>query len=285
MAMTRDAASVLRLVQIPGATFTMGDRFGDGFPQELPVHEVRIAPFWIARCCVTAREYLDFIEQAGSDFDELWCDFINPCFILRTANKYRLCAGAEDYPMVQVSFVGAVAYCNWLSRKHGLDSVYELKTLEADLSRNGFRLPKEAEWEYACGGPQQYPYGYGPAFAPERVCYGESTASALPHRAGERRVGGFSPLVLGPVPVGTLPPNDFGLHEMLGNVNEWCHDRYGPYSPQPADNPSGAAAGSFRVVRGGSFLADARSMRKSFRHGIHYQSKCMIDGFRIARNA
>lgn len=256
------------LVEIPGGSFVMGDALGAGFPQERPAHQVTVESFRLGRYCVTAAEYAEFARAEDAGFDELWCDFVNPCFIVKSARGYVLREGAERYPMVQVSFVGAVAYANWLSRRCGLEAVYDLDTLEADPARDGFRLPTEAEWERACDGSSR---GDPSTFA--RV------------RAGAARVGGFGPWDGGPLPVGTLPPNGFGVHEMLGNVNQWCHDRYAPYPVEPQFAPSGAESGSFRVLRGGSFLDDARHARPTYRHGIHYRAKCSVDGFRLARRA
>jgi len=269
------------LVRLPAGSFVMGDDHAD--PQERPAHEVYVESFWAAKYCVTAGEYCEFVVAAGDGFDELWCDFINPCFIRKQGRHYRLVEGAENYPMMQVSFTGAAAYCNWLSREHGLKQVYDLGTLNADLSRSGFRLLTEQEWEYACGGPEQHKYGHGPEFRPDLVNYRGYSGAAAHLRAG--RSGGFGPHDSAPLPAGALPPNGFGLYEMLGNVNEWCHDIYGPYSTAATRQKGQEAAGSFRVIRGGSFMDGEDKMRKSYRHAIHYRSKCMVDGFRIARNA
>jgi len=277
-----DIAALCRLVRIPGGTFLMGD--DDGFPQERPAHEVQVDSFWAGKYCVTVREYFEFIQSADSNFQELWCDFVDPCFIRKRVSDYVITEDAAEFPMVQVSFVGAVAYCNWLSRQFGLAPVYDLDSLEADLSQNGFRLLKEAEWEYACGGPRQWKYGYGDSFRPDLSCYRKYAGEFKQQRAASLHVGGFGLYDYSPLPVGTLPPNDYGLYEMIGNVNEWCHDRYGPYDKQAQVNPQGKPTGSFRVIRGGSFLDEVDKLRKTYRHAIHYSSKCTIDGFRIARN-
>lgn len=277
-----DIAEQCSLVKINGGTFLMGD--DDGYAQERPAHEVQVDSFWAGKYCVTVKEYFAFIQSPDSNFQELWCDFINPCFIRKRVSDYEICEGAGEFPMVQVSFVGAIAYCNWLSQKFGLAKVYDLDSLEADMSLDGFRLLKEAEWEYACGGPRQHRYGYGNTFRSDLCCYKGYAGEFKDRRAGHSRIGGFGLYDYSPLPVGTLPPNDYGLHEMVGNVNEWCHDRYGPYSNQAQLNPQGKTTGSFRVIRGGSFIDDVDRLRKTYRHGIHYLSKCTVDGFRIARN-
>lgn len=271
-------------VRVPAGAVLMGDARGDGYPQERPVHEVHVRAFWAGRHSVTVQEYFAFIEDAGDAFDDRWCDFINPCFIVKHGDRYRMRPGTGRYPMIQVSFVGAVAYCNWLSAQGSRQPVYDLATLEADLAHDGVRLLTEAEWEYACGGPRQQVYGRSDRFDAESVCWREYAGRFAHLAAGPRRMGGFGVDERGPLPVGTLPPNDYGLYEMVGNVNEWCHDRYAPYAPGTAHDPTGASAGSFRVIRGGSFIDGRDKLRKTYRHGLHYQSKCMVDGFRIAMN-
>jgi len=266
-------SSLCELVKIPAGTFLMGDTTGQGYPQERPVREVTVNAFKAAKYAVTAAEYFHFIEGTCRDFDELWCDFIDPCFILKRGSAYRIAEGCEHYPMIQVSWVGAIAYANWLSCEYGFERVYDLSTLQGDLSKNGFRLLTEAEWEYACGGT---------AFESVRFCWRDFSGPEKHLRASHARRGGFGLYEYSPIPVGSLPPNGFGLYEMLGNVNEWCHDRYGAYGTTDSGGPR---HGSFRVIRGGCFLDGADKLRKSYRHGIHYQSKCMIDGFRLARNA
>ncbi|MCX7746868.1 MAG: formylglycine-generating enzyme family protein [Clostridia bacterium] len=270
------------LVKIPSGTFLMGDTFGDGFKQELPVHEVYTDSYFIGKYNVTVKEYFDFIQDSGDEFQEIWCDFIDPCFILNEGGKYKISEGAEHFPMVQVSFVGAVAYCNWCSKKNGLESVYDLETLEGDLTKNGFRLPTEAQWEYACGGPEGFKCFYGNEFDAELINFKGYSGSYKGRRASNKKIGGFGLDENSPVPVGTFPANGFGVHEMIGNVNEWCHDKYAIYKKDSEVNPWGASEGTFRVIRGGCFIDGKEKMRKSYRHAIHPHAKCMVDGFRIA---
>jgi formylglycine-generating enzyme len=271
----RELARSFNLALIPAGTFIIGDAAGTGYPQERPAHEVALSAYWIGKYCVTAAEYLAFINAQGNRFDDLWCDFIDPCFIVRTTRGYRLRPDAGSYPMIQVSFVGAAAYCNWLSERFGLSPVYDLKTLRADVDGDGFRLPTEAEWEWASVAPGD------DRDTPLSRRHQQGSAQHL--RAGCRRIGGFHARLEGPLPVGALPANGFGLHEMFGNVNQWCHDRYTAFSAERQQNPCGPERGSFRVIRGGCFLDADDKLRPSYRHGIHNDAKCMIDGFRIAR--
>lgn len=270
------------MVRLPAGEYLMGDGIGGGFPQELPVHRVEVNEFWLGRCCVTAAEYLDFIRDAEV-FEETWVDFIDPCFIVKDGSGYCLATGAGPYPMIQVSFVGATAFCNWKSEKFNLKPVYCCNSLSANLNANGFRLPTEIEWEWAAGGRNRRKHGDSDEFSTDRFSHRNYNGPLQRLRASDLRIGGFGLYPQGPLPVGTLPANDFGLHEMLGNVNEWCHDCYYPYRSDRAATIE-LRPNSFRVLRGGSFLDDQSRLRPSYRHGIHCHSKCMIDGFRIARN-
>jgi formylglycine-generating enzyme len=267
------------LVEIPAATVLVGDIYGDGFPQERPAHEVSVESFLIAKYCVTAADYFSFIVGSGDLFQESWCDYINPCFLLRTRDGYMLRPGCEEYPMCQVSLRGAMGYCNWLSASEGLDAVYDLATLDGDLSRNGFRLPTESEWEYACGGPSRLKCSSSREFDPARFNCKEYVGDQGHRRAAVQGVGGFA-VHFGPMPVGSLPANEFGLHEMLGNVNEWCNDRYVPYGTRGDTSTRNA----FRVIRGGCFNDPARKIRTSYRYAVNQNTKCMVHGFRVARN-
>ncbi|HEY0514088.1 MAG TPA: SUMF1/EgtB/PvdO family nonheme iron enzyme [Thermoanaerobaculia bacterium] len=268
------------LVAIPSSRFWMGDRQGDGFEQERPAHEVFLDSFEIGRFCVTAGDYFELVA-GDPGFQEKWCDYINPCFIVKGPAGYRLCEDADDYPMIQVNAAGAMAYCNWVSRQWGLEAVYDLKRLDGDLDRNGFRLPTEAEWELACGGGGRSP---GDGFDPSLHNHRGYRGGAEGLRASVRKIGGFCVYPWSPMPVGSLPANELGLHEMLGNVCEWCHDRYTPYTAAVAARPRGGAGGSFRVVRGGSFMDGPEKLRTTFRYAINQGTKCMIYGFRMARS-
>ncbi len=276
--------SHFHLAELPPGTFLMGDPSGEGYKQEHPAHEVVVDGFYMSKYPVTVNEFYAFITDLGNQYQETWGDFMNPCFIFKDGDAYKIWPGAEAFPMVIVNVEGAVAYCNWCSQEYGLEPVYNSKTLEADLSKSGFRLPTEAEWEYACGGPMGYTYAYSNEFNPQLINYKYYKGEFKGLRASVNRIGGFGVNDYSPLPVGKLPPNDFGLYDMLGNIYEWCHDRYGPYPAEKQENPTGQADSSFQVIRGGCFMDEQDKMRKSFRHAIHYQARCYIQGFRLAKN-
>ncbi len=169
-----------------------------------------------------------------------------------------------DQPIESVSWFDAVHFCNRLSEKTGLKPAYIIEGDQVTWNRNarGFRLPTEAEWEYACrGGSQDDRYG-----ALDDIGWYEANSKGTPHGVGQKN------------------PNGFGLFDMIGNVWEWVWDWFDDYATDPAINPTGPKSGSFRVVRGGSWFNVAHVCRSAVRDG---SGPAYIDsylGFRIARS-
>jgi sulfatase modifying factor 1 len=275
----------------------MGDADGTGQAHERPVSAVTVSDYYLGKRCVSVQEYYEFMVDPGGGFQEKWCEYIDPTFILKSGDRFEIAPGAEHYPMHEVNYYGAVGYCNWCSRREGFDCIYDLRTLDADCSRNGFRLPTEAEWEYACvraATDQEFE---------DTVNFVAYNGVHKQLRAGAQNIGGFgcrsvpvnrhaqgspgidSSRYASPLPVGTLTPNQCGLYEMLGNVNEWCHDRYGSYTTEGKRNPCGPAKGTFRTVRGGHFADTLTNLRRSYRAGVHPEAKCEVLGFRLALSA
>ena len=229
------------LVLIPGGEFPMGQ--ADGRDDEQPVHRVSVAPFRLGICQVTNAEYDEFRHATG-----------------RAMPPFRMQPEFADpsQPVVGVSLFDAVAYCEWLEK---------LSAFSDQLS--AFRLPTEAEWEFAARGgleQQLFPWGNEPVF--ERVGYSTRWAH-------------------GPEPVGTAAPNAFGLYDMCENVHEWCSDWYDPgyYSVSPADNPQGPATGTRRASRGGAWRHQIKIARCAARSSIPPEF-CYADyGFRVACDA
>ena len=248
--------------------------------REQPPHEVEIDSFSLADRCVSAADFHAFLRDAPGDVDHTMIDCIDPCFIVHRAGGFELRPGSGQYPMIQISFWAAAAYCNWLSRAEGLRPVYSLGSRRADLVADGYRLPTEAEWEAACRAG--YPEGTGPG--PDNCNSADAGPVCRKLRAGETLSGNFLPGHPAPVPVASLPADIAGLYEMLGNLREWCHDRFGPYGAEPTRNPGGAPRGAFRVVRGGSFIDPVDILGPASRMAAYEDTKCEVYGFRVARS-
>ncbi|MEO1715239.1 MAG: SUMF1/EgtB/PvdO family nonheme iron enzyme, partial [Bacteroidota bacterium] len=177
-----------------------------------------------------------------------------------------------DHPLTEVSWYGAVTYCNWLSEQSGLEPAYQINGTQITVNRqaNGYRLPTEAEWEYAArGGQQSRNYRYAGSNDLGKVGWYKGNSGSNTH------------------PVGNKAANELELYDMSGNVWEWCWDWYDEdyYSSSPKNNPLGPLSGSNRVVRGGSWVSDARFCRSANRDG-NDPSDCNYGvGFRLARLA
>jgi len=236
-----------KMVLLPGGTFIMGDESEvDSKP-----HEVSVSPFFIDAHLVTQEQYEALMED-------------NP-------SRWK---GSKN-PVEQVRWSDAVRYCNARSEAEGLQPCYDLTTWECDFSANGYRLPTEAEWEYACRAGTKTAYFFG------------NDASKLKDYAWfEDNSGGK------PQPVGQKPANPWGLYDMCGNVWEWCNDFYKVdyYQESPKDNPRGPETGETKVVRGGAWKFSAESCRSGYRYNEDpgYADVCFgydIYGFRCVRNA
>ncbi|WP_409492161.1 formylglycine-generating enzyme family protein [Amycolatopsis sp. cmx-11-12] len=158
---------------------------------------------------------------------------------------------ADRLPLVEVSWLDALRFCNTLSEREGLTPAYRLDSLSWDRSANGYRLPSEAEWEHACRAGTSGPR-YGPL--DEIAWYRENSAESV------HDVGGKA-------------PNGWGLHDMLGNVWEWCWDVY-----------DAEVYGEYRVLRGGGWFDEHWSCRASVRRRSHPTFRVDDVGFRLARS-
>jgi len=218
-------------VVLPAASFLMGCEAAAD--DEKPVRRIRLDAFELALCPVTNAEYARFLESTGHSPPPTWND--------------PILSGGEQ-PVVSVSWFDAVAYCDWIASETG----------------RAFRLPTEAEWEYAARGGLEgalYPWGDDPP---------------------QTRAGYATRWLDRPEPVHSGTPNGYGLLGMCANIHEWCSDWYGPYAASAAENPHGPATGTRRASRGGSWRHQIRmsrcAARSSIPPGFHYADY----GFRIA---
>ena len=275
------------LLLIQGGTFDMGDLFGDGSTDEVPVHRVKVPDFYLATCELSTGEYLEFVHATQSNYPA-W---------LQTGNAYHYQTGAKDYyrvldsvlfdpqrPIVGITWFDAVAYCNWRSRQKGLAPAYTITsdTVLFDRTADGYRLPTEAEWEYAAReGGKKRRFGTGKDLAHAE----DINADMRPAFARSYAPGGLSRGCT--LPVHSLHPNSLGLYHMSGNVWEWCNDWYAPDAyahPNASIWPLGPAEGAQKVLRGGAWYFDAYHARCANRHHARPQQHFHAAGMRLARS-
>lgn len=286
-----DADADAAMVLLPGGEFLMGtdDPVADPAVGEGPVHEVVVSPFWIDRHAVSNRRFAAFVAATGWVTDaerEGWSFVFSgslPAGFPETrgvegARWWRQVFGADwrhpegphsdiverlDHPVVHVSWNDARAFCRW----------------------SGKRLATEAEWEYAArGGLAQRRFPWGDDCAPGGAHAMNVYQGTFPE--GDTADDGYA----GTAPVGAFAPNGYGLHNMTGNVWEWCADWFdsGYYLRSPRHDPTGSATGTHRVIRGGSFLCDDSSgarYRVAARSANAPESATANLGFRCVENA
>ena len=291
-------------VRVPAGQFQMGDHFGfidpDHPSDEIPVHDVSLDSFYMGSTLVTCREYVEYLNSAvtqglveirsnfvyGAGGTNTYCDTYGSDTNSRiqwSGGVFSVRAGRDLHPATGIRWYGAIAYCNWASDRDGLAACYDLDTGNCALTNTGFRLPTEAEWEYAARGGLYNPYGMFP--------WGSDTNAdgTLANWAGKAH-----PYATGPTPW-TTPvgfyngqlhskidfnwpgmnatyqtrdgSNGFGLYDMSGNVWEWVNDWYAKdyYTNcvlgHIVTNPPGPAAGDpmpdgkpYRGLRGGNWF-------------------------------
>ncbi|MBF0628597.1 MAG: formylglycine-generating enzyme family protein [Magnetococcales bacterium] len=236
----------IEFVEIPGGCFKMGSEQND--PDEKPVHEVCVASFWMGRTEVTNGQYRRFDPKHDS-----------------TAYDGRD-LNSDLQPVVNVTWEQANQFARWMSGRGGVS----------------FRLPTEAEWEYAArdGSTSAFPWGDTPAEGCRYANVGDNTAKQTwPKWNVFPCTDGYAETA----PVGMFLPNRFGLYDMIGNVWEWVADWYSPgyYSAAPRDNPKGPTQGFFRGARGGSWAVWPDYARTANRTGIDPAHPDLHVGFRL----
>ena len=254
------------MARIPAGAFRMGTDEGD--EDERPVHLLELDEFHISAHGVTNEAYARFVRQAGHRVPAIYEIPLVVAHGGRDRERSFQQIGAPYawhdgqpssdrllHPVMLVRWQDAVAYCHWL----------------AQLTHKPIRLPTEAEWEKAAsGGIEGCTYPSGDEIDPW-------AANFLPDLSLKR--------FHGTRPVGSYPPNPYGLYDMAGNVWEWVSDWYdaGYYASSPARNPQGPPEGRLRVVRGGAWLdADVRLLRRGYRHKVPDDTYSYSIGFRIA---
>ncbi len=262
----------MRLVYIPPGKYAMGSPQSErGRESQETQHEVELTKgFYLGIHEVTVGQFRKFVRnakyQTDGEKDGKGGWGVNEAGSIEMNGKYTWKSPgfeqSDDHPVVLVSWNDAKAFCRWLSEKE----------------KKQYRLPSEAEWEYACRGGSKTAYAFGndprqlPAFA----------------NVGDRPVARPKDGYHQTAPVGQFKGNAFGLYEMHGNVWEWCEDRYVPnsYRPDKQTDPTGPTSGMARVQRGGGWSSAANRCRSAARIGRHLSSyRGGYLGFRIALNS
>jgi len=240
--------SGLQMVVIPAGWFEMGS--AKGAPDEAPLHRVWVDSFLMDKYEVIQEQFRKFQISDPSHFK-------NP-----------------DSPLDQINWTDAAMYCNERSLAEGLTPCYDEETWDCNFAANGYRLPTEAEWEYACraGTNSQY-------------CFGDDARSLKDYAWSAANSSGKTH------PVGQKKANPWGLHDMHGNTAEWCNDFYSAnyYAQAPQRNPGGPREGKERVLRGGAWNSSAEACRSAYRTSDpSIDDTCLANdaiGFRCVRNA
>lgn len=262
-------------IWIPGGCFLMGSPASE--PGRDPVeiqHPVALSGFWLARWPVTQGEWLRVM--AG-----------NP----------SLFRGSDRLPVEGVTWYDAVAYCNLRSLQEGRTPCYTLEgagvdplrwprgwkqvahdRIACDWTADGYRLPTEAEWEYACRAGTTTATAFGPSLTSHQANFNGTESY---------EASGNGPDLRRTVPVGSYPPNAWGLYDMHGNISQWCWDWAGDYTREPQVDPRGPGGpASRRVHRGGSWFNHGVDLRSAARFSDtpHFRLDMLPGGFRVVRS-
>jgi len=221
----------MKFIRIEPGSFMMGSSKGADFDEE-PIHKVNI----------TKSFYMGVYEVTNGQYEQF--DKSHKFF----RGRHGL-SKASDEAVIFVNWDEAKAFCKWLSIKEGL----------------AYRLPTEAEWEYACRAGTTTKYSTGDELP--QIYYKHQEKGAFPEAVD--------------LTVGMTPANPWGLYDMHGNVEEWCEDWYGPYSSAEQSDPVGRADGDFKVTRGGSHNTTVRYLRSANRSGTLPKDKHWLIGFRV----
>lgn len=253
-------------VLIKGGTFQMGSPGTEAWRSaDETQHTVTVSDFYMSKYELTQKEYEEITGNNPSNFS------------------------GENLPVENISWLDAVTFCNARSGKENLTPAYTIdgQNVSWDRSANGYRLPTEAEWEYACRAGTTTPfymenspsseeanyYGHYP-YEIEDNYFSQGNLQVQP---GEYRQT--------TVPVGSFSENPYGLYDMHGNVSEWVWDYYGEYPAEEQTNPAGPATGTLRVYRGGGWNDFAKNMRSAYRATLEQNKGSFNLGIRLVRNA
>ena len=253
-------------ILISGGTFEMGSPDGEAWrSDDETLHTVTVSDFYISPYELTQKEYQDICGENPSNFV------------------------GDDLPVENISWLDAVSYCNARSERDGLTPVYVIdgENVSWDRSADGYRLPTEAEWEYACRAGTVTPFNTETSISAEEANYyghypymieeNYFSQGNLDTKPGEYRQT--------TVAVDSFSPNGYGLYNMHGNVSEWVWDTYGSYGADGETDPTGAESGNRKVYRGGGWNDFAKNMRSAYRATLEADAASFNLGLRLVRGA
>ena len=240
----------MTMVYVPAGSFEMGNHLDE---RACPVHEVSVGPFWIDQFEVTNAMYTEFLNELGNQLEEDDVAWLEPGighrgivygYIEEIDGVFHTRVGYEQYPVVEVSWYGAAAYCSWV----------------------GGRLPTEAEWEYAARGPESLAYPWGDTYDGSCANYCDILCNEEPRdRTSNDGAARWTA-------VGSYPEcaSWCGAQDMAGNVWEWVNDWWSEdyYAHSPSENPQGPASGTLHIGRGGSWYDLGSEFGVTFRKGL-----------------
>jgi len=300
-AITIDIISVPQgFALIPHGTFMMGSPVGENERNtDEMLHAVTLTmPYCLSVVEVTNIQYAELAQYA---YDRGYCTVTDSTIldaldgsievlaeindssseIFFDSGTFGVDSEREDHPVIEISWYGAAAFCDWLSLREGLPRAYDHSDWQCH-SQNpynavGYRLPTEAEWERACRAGTITPFNTGEClYSGTQANYDGSRPYPIGCPPGP--YAGWS------VAVALFSPNGYGLYDMHGNVWEWCNDRYDYYNGDETD-PIGSLTGNSRVLRGGSWNSSAVNCRSAYRSWGHPSNKVMDAGFRVWRGS
>ena len=278
------------LVYVEGGTFTMGSPESESYRDEDETqHEVSVSSFYIGKYEVTAREYYDVMGDRAGVYYSQRNGGPSSWFIGDDDDEY----GNGNFPAF-AGWYDAVEFCNALSRRDGLDSVYTItygadgtsvESVEADWTAIGYRLPTEAEWEYAArGGRNSNGYLYAGSDDPVDAAWFRQSSIILTGGWSFGNLTGHTTVMRPssyPHEAGYLQANELGLHDMSGNAAEWCWDWYAAdyYEAGSGINPRGPAFGTAKVARGGDYGSRGGAVTREQTYEYIHGGKESIDGY------
>ena len=287
---------------IPGGRFQMGDSQNDANVSSLatPVHTVEVSPFYMDQFEFT-NERMREILQWALDNGEI----VVETNVVRTKNaapdilvalgkfnseviltngKFTIRAGRDRFPAQYVSWFGSAALCNFYSTMQGLERCYDLNTWACDFTKRGFRLPTEAEWEFAARGGYEglrFPWSHTNVITHSLANYRSDTNNWYDVSPTREYHPDYTNLRPRSSPVGTFAPNNYGLYDMAGNNWEWVWDWHARFSAGLQINPTGPVSGSNRIFKGGSWFTKAERLTCAMRYPANPYTTFDDIGFRM----